>query len=328
MSTIAAKVIKKHSDFLYVESGNILYECKVRERLKKEKIDIIVGDKVKIEEINPETNQAVITEVFERKNFISRPAIANIDQIVIVNSMSEPDLDFIQLNRYVCNAKFHNIPAIICINKIDIDKNPEKSKKIKNIYESLGCVVFTSALDGSGLDKFMKFIVNKTSVLCGMSGVGKSSLLNKIKPGLDLKTKTISSKSKKGIHTTRHVELISLNENTYVADSPGFSYLKFDNIMPAQIGKLFEEIDKLSSGCYFSDCLHLQEKKCNVLNNLDKIDETRYESYKTFVEEAFEYKKKITYSGTKKEEVTKTIDAAGRKKTTLIKLGKKDDPGY
>ncbi len=321
-----AKVIKRHSDFIYVKSDSGIFECKVRERLKKEKVEILVGDNVKIEEINPETNQAVITELFERKNFIPRPSIANIDQIIIVASLFEPDLDFIQLNRYLCHAKLYGIPAIICINKIDIDRDSEKIDEIKNIYEPLEYkLVFTSALENSGLEDLKKLLKNKISVMSGMSGVGKSSLLNKLCPGLNLKIKDVSSKLKRGTHSTRHIEFITVDKNSYVADTPGFSYLKFDTIMPAEINNLFDEIKKFSQTCYFSDCLHLNEKGCNVINNLDKINEKRYESYKIFVEEAFEYKKKITYSGNKKEETTKYIDAPGGKKTKLIKVGKKHE---
>lgn len=324
MEFVQAKVIKRHSDFIYVKSGDTMLECKVRERLKKEKIEILVGDNVTVEEINPETNQAVITEILERNSYISRPAVANIDQMVIVASFFEPELDFIQLNRYLCQAKLYNIPAIICINKLDIDNNTDKTNKIFDIYKPLGYkIAITSVMDGSGIKDFEKLLANKTSVLSGMSGVGKSSLLNHLRPDLELKTKAVSSKSKKGIHTTRHVELIPINDSCYVADSPGFSYLKFDNIMPNQINELFDEINAFSKECYFSDCLHLQEKECNVIKNLDKIDESRYESYKTFIEEAFEYKKKITYSGNKKEELTKYLDAPGKTKTKLIKLGKK-----
>lgn len=326
MNNLIGKVIKKHSDFVYIKSGDNIFECKIRERLKKEKIEILVGDNVKIEEINPENNQAVITELLERDNFISRPSAANVDQIVIVASLSEPELDYIQLNRYLCHAKLHNIPAIICINKIDLKKNAGKKEELLSIYEPLDYkIVFTSAKDGSGLEKLKKILKDKISVFSGMSGVGKSSLLNKLCPDLNIKTKQVSAKSKKGIHTTRHVELISIDNEFLVADTPGFSYLKFDNIMPSEVNDLFDEINELSKRCYFSDCLHLHEKDCNVIKNLDKINKHRYESYKAFVDEAFEYKKKITATGTKKEEVTKYIDAPGRKKTRIIKVGKKDE---
>lgn len=329
METLVGKVIKKHSDFVYVKSGDNLFECKVRERIKKEKVEILVGDNVKIEEINPETSQAVIIELLERDNFITRPSAANVDQIVIVASISEPELDYIQLNRYLCHAKLHNIEAIICVNKIDLKKNVDKKEEVCSIYQPLGYkIVFTSAVDGSGMENLKKILKDKISVLSGMSGVGKSSLLNKLCPDLNLKTKHVSQKSKKGIHTTRHVELISINNEFFVADTPGFSYLKFDTIMPNDVDELFDEIKELSEDCFFSDCLHLQEKDCNVINNLDKINKKRYESYKIFVEESFEFKKKLTQTGTKKEEVTKYIDAPGRKKTKIIKTGKKDESRY
>ena len=332
--SLTAKVIKRHSDFVYVKIDkkineiNEIIECKVRERLKKEKIEIFVGDNVKIEKINPDTRQAVITEVFKRTNFIPRPSVANVDQVIVVTSLAAPGLDFVQLNRYLCLAKLYNIPAVICINKIDLkQKNKDILEKITAVYKPLDYkIVFTSALVGSGIKDLQKCLSGKISVLAGMSGVGKSSLLNKLCPDLNLKTKTVSFRTKRGTHATRHVELIEVflpEENSvyHVADTPGFSYLKFDNIMPYQVADFFDEIKALSDKCHFSDCLHLKEENCNVLNNIDKIDETRYKSYKIFIEEAFEHKKKIECSSQKQEEATKLIDAPDRTKTRLIKTG-------
>ncbi len=315
-----------HSDFIYVKSENKTFECRIRERLKKEKTEIFTGDNVKIEEVNPDTLQAVITEVFERKNNIPRPSIANIDQIIVVASLAEPGLDYVQLNRYLCLAKLNNIPALICINKIDLRDSEEKMlKEVRSIYEPLGYnVIFTSALDGSGLEHLKKELSEKVSVLSGMSGVGKSTLLNKLNPELNLRTKKVSSKSGRGIHTTRHTELMEIpipgQNPCQVADTPGFSYLKFDNIMPSEVMNLFHEIKELSDKCYFSDCLHLEEEKCNVINNIDRIDKTRYLSYKTFVKEAFEYKKQVKTSGQKQETAVKTIDASGKEKTRIVKV--------
>ncbi len=316
-----------HSDFIYVKSEGRVYECKIRERLKKEKTEIYTGDKVRIEEVNPENRQAVVVEVFERKNFMPRPSIANIDQVIIIASLAQPGLDYVQLNRYICLAKLNNIPALICINKIDLrDKEEKMLKEVRSIYEPLGYnVIFTSALDGSGLDALKNTLSGKVSVLSGMSGVGKSTLLNRLNPELSLKTKEVSSKSGKGIHTTRHIELMEIpvpgQKPCQIADTPGFSCLKFDNIMPFEVMDLFDEIKNLSTGCYFSDCLHLEEEKCNVINNLDNIDKTRYLSYKTFVKEAFEYKKQVTSSGQKRETSVKTIDSSGKGKTRIVKVG-------
>ncbi|HSA07460.1 MAG TPA: ribosome small subunit-dependent GTPase A [Candidatus Gastranaerophilales bacterium] len=326
--SLTGKIVKIHSDFIYVKSADIVYECKIRERLKKEKTEIFTGDNVRIEEINSVTNQAVVVEALERKNYLVRPSVANVDQVIAVAALSQPGLDFIQLNRYLCMAKLHNIPALICINKIDLEKNKENlAEKIQSIYEPLNYqVVFTSAMDGSGFDFFQNYLSGKISVLAGMSGVGKSSLLNKLCPDLNLRTKKVSSKSGKGIHTTRHTELIEIylpekDASCQIADTPGFSYLKFDNILPSEVMNLFDEIKNFSEECYYSDCLHLEEENCNVINNLDKIDETRYLSYKTFVKEAFEYKKQLENTGQKQESAIKTIDSGGKGKTRLFKAG-------
>ncbi len=325
--SLTGKIIKIHSDFIYVRSGDKVYECRLRDRLKKEKTEIFTGDHVRIEEISPETDQAAITEVFERKNLMQRPSIANIDQVIIVASLAEPGLDFLQLNRYLCLAKLNGIPALICINKIDLRDNEEKMfNQARSIYEPLGYkVIFTSALDGSGIKHLQSCICEKVSVLAGMSGVGKSSLLNKLNPELNLRTKNVSLKSGRGIHTTRHTELIEIpvseGQSCQIADTPGFSYLKFDTIMPSEVMDLFDEIKKLSTKCHFSDCLHLEEAGCNVVSNLNKIDESRYLSYKTFVKEAFEYKKHITSTGQKQEMTVKTIDSPGKEKTRIFKAG-------
>lgn len=304
----------------------MIFECKIREKLKKEKSDVYVGDKVRLEEINPESNQAVITEILERNNFLQRPSIANIDQIIIIAALYHPNLDFIQLNRYLTLAKINNIPCVICINKSDLKDKKNLKTQIASIYEPLGYrIIFTSALTGAGIDEFKEAIKSNRSVLSGMSGVGKSSLLNKVHPDLHLKTKKVSGKTMKGIHTTRHVELLSVpfDNDTIaeVADTPGFSYLRFDNILPDEVDKYFDEIFELSKNCYYDNCLHTGEEGCNVAANLDKIAPTRYESYKIFVDEAFEYKEKLMNTGHKTEEMVKTLDTCDNEKIRIVKLG-------
>lgn len=323
---LTGKVVKIHSDFIYVKSDDETFECKIRERLKKEQVKVFTGDDVKIEEFSAETNQAVIVEVLKRNSYITRPSIANADQVVVVTSIAEPELDFIQLNRYLCHARLSNLPALICINKIDLRKvGRDMPEVIRSIYESLGYkVVFTCAIDDSRLEELESHLSGKVSVLAGLSGVGKSSLLNKLCPDLNLKTKKVSAKSGRGIHTTRHTELIEIplanNKSCQIADTPGFSHLKFDTILPAEVMNLFDEIKAFSDKCYFSDCLHLEEENCNVIANLSSIDEIRYLSYKAFVKEAFEYKKQVNFSSQKEEAATKTIDASKKEKTRLVKV--------
>lgn len=321
------KVIKIHSDFYYVkiEKDNSIIECKLREKLKKEKAEIFAGDLVEIEKASKDSNQAAIIKVFTRNNYLPRPSIANIDQAVIVAALSHLEFNFIQLNRYLCQAKLFNIPAIICINKADLNETLNFKEKIIDIYANMGHkVIFTSALTGLGIDELEKNLESKISVLSGMSGVGKSSLLNKINPALKLKTKDVSVKTGKGTHSTRHVEILEINTSggniLQIADTPGFSCLKFDTLMPTVVEELFDDIKQFSEECYFSDCLHLEEENCNVLANIDKIDSARYESYKIFTKEALEYKEKVNKEGRKEEKKSKSIDTGSNEKKQLLKL--------
>ena len=295
------QIYKIHSDFYYVDDGVNTFECKIREVLKKQREKILVGDFV-------EFKNGVITELIERKNYIRRPAAANIDQIIIVSALKEPDLDLHQLNRYIALAKYYNIPAILCFNKDDLKYDKHISSKIKSIYEPLGYkIVYTSATEHKGIKNFEKVLEGKMSVLCGNSGVGKSSLINAINPNLNLKTKQVSEKTQRGTHTTRHCEIIKINDTSRIVDTPGFSNVRFDFILPADVDLLFSDIAKFRDECKYSDCLHINEDGCNVLLNIDKIDSTRYESYLAFIDEAKEYKERIKYEGRKEEHSKKIV---------------------
>ena len=293
------QIFKIHSDFYYINSGAQIYECKLREVLKKTKQSVFVGDYVEFQD-------GAIEKILPRKNFILRPSVANIDRVIIISAVKEPELDFIQLNRYISFAKYHNINAVLCFNKNDLSSDDSTIEKVFSIYEPLGYdILFTSALEGYGIEEFKEIIKGKTSVLCGSSGVGKSSLIN-ASTGLNLKTKSISEKTQRGTHTTRHCEIIPIDENTNIVDTPGFSNLKFDFLMPNEVDKLFDEIYKYKSECKFQDCLHINESGCAVKENIQNIDETRYKSYVDFVAEAKEYKEKVKYQGVKKETAHKT----------------------
>lgn len=297
---VQGQIYKIHSDFYYVASGEEIFECKIREVLKKQKEKILVGDYVEFE-------NGHITKILPRKNYIKRPSVANIDQIIIVSALKEPDLDLHQLNRYIALAKYYNIPTVLCFNKEDLKWDKHIKSDIKKIYEKLGYkTVYTSATEHCGIKAFEKVLEGKISVLCGNSGVGKSSLINAINPDLKLRTKQVSEKTQRGTHTTRHCEIININNTSRIVDTPGFSNIKFDFILPADVDLLFEEIAQYRDECKYSDCLHINEDGCSVLANIDKIDKTRYESYLAFVEEAKEYKEKIKYEG-KKEEYSKKI---------------------
>ncbi len=295
------QIYKIHSDFYYVDDGTNTYECKVREVLKKQKEKIYVGDFV-------EFDSGFITGIIPRKNYISRPSVANIDQIIIVSALKEPDLDLNQLNRYIALAKYYNIPTVLCFNKEDLKWDRHLSHKIKSIYDKLGYkIAYTSATEHKGIKNFEKILEGKTSVLCGNSGVGKSSLVNAINPEMNLQTKQVSEKTQRGTHTTRHCEIIKINKFSRIVDTPGFSNVKFDFLLPADVDLLFDDIAVYRGKCKYSDCLHINENGCNVLANIQDIDPTRYESYLYFVEEAKTYKERIKYEGKKEENLKKTV---------------------
>lgn len=320
-------ITKIFSDFYYVKAENTLLECKVREILKKTNTSVLVGDMVRLEEVDTKSNQAAIVEVLQRKNFIPRPAIANIDKVVIVAALKKPEFDYIQLNRYLAFAKLHNVNAIICVNKDDLDTNDTAKEHIERIYKSLNYeIIFTSAKEKKGIERLEEILASGICVLCGQSGVGKSSLLNAILPGLNLRTKEISEKTLKGTHTTRHTELIEIpledGKIAKVADTPGFSNLKFDSIAPEEVGKLFDEITELSEGCKFNDCLHIGEVGCNVLAHLDELPDFRYESYRRFLQEAIDAKEALRTAGTKQEEKVKF---SGGKKLAKISSKKREE---
>ncbi len=289
------QIYKIHSDFYYVQNSGNSYECKIREVLKKQRLKPVTGDFA-------EFDNGVITQILPRKSYIPRPSVANVDQIVVVSALKHPDLDFHQLNRYIALARYYKIPVVLCFNKEDLESSSDIRAKIVGIYEKLGYkIVFTSALEHKGLSDFLKLLDGKVSALCGGSGVGKSSLINALNPNIHLRTKEVSEKLNRGTHTTRHCEIIALNDNSAIVDTPGFSNVRFDFILPSEVDLLFPEMIEYRQGCKYGDCLHINEDGCEVLNNIDKIDESRYESYIEFVAEALEYKERIKYKGVKQE---------------------------
>lgn len=315
-----AQVFKIHSDFYYVKNfKHEKFTCKLRDVLKKQKIEIRVGDFVELSDDN-----RFIVSLVERKNFLNRPKVSNIDCALVVCALKEPELDFIQLNRYLTYLKFNNIEAIICFNKEDlVDNLDEKKEEIKLIYEPLGYkIFFICAKNKLDLDELQNFIKNKTLVLCGMSGVGKSTLLNSLNPDIELRTKEISLKTQRGCHTTRHCEIIECNDFKLI-DTPGFSCLKFDFLLPDKLIDLFDDIKKYTYECKYCDCMHnsINDNTCGVIQNLDKIDKSRYESYLAFLSESFEYKELISKRSIKNEAKNKNV---GNRISVKISKRKRD----
>ena len=312
-----AQVYKIHSDFYYVknfEHGNLT--CKLKDILKKQKEDIRVGDIVELSEDN-----CFIAKLIMRKNFLVRPKVSNIDLALVVCSLKEPELDLVQLNRYLIYLKYQNIDCGICFNKEDLDDNLcDSIINIENIYKKLGYpMFFISAKNKVGLDGILNYIKNKTIVLVGMSGVGKSTLLNALNSNINLRTGEVSKKTLRGAHTTRHVEIIECH-NFRVIDTPGFSNLKFDFIHPSKLADLFDDFLPYIKNCKYSNCLHNVNEKniCSIYDNLDKIDESRYKSYLSFLDECLKYKEKISKRSIKCEDYKKESGS-----NTFVKISKR-----
>ncbi|MGF7185701.1 ribosome biogenesis GTPase [Desulfitispora alkaliphila] len=282
------KILKGFSGFYYVDIKGEEIECSLRGKYRRKKQDFLPGDEVEISIIAD--NKGVIEKVIPRKNQLVRPPIANIDQVIIVMAVKEPELQLTFLNRLLVLAEYKEIRPIICLNKADLlDENEqEEVKDIIRDYETIGYkVILVSAKQNLGIEEFREELQNKTTVFAGLSGAGKSSLLNKIHPGLSLKVGEVSKKIKRGRHTTRHVELMPLSTGGIVADTPGFSNLELSEIPSNYLSYCFPEIERKQVDCKFTGCRHIKEKSCAIRDALEKneILESRYNDYMHFLEE-------------------------------------------
>lgn len=296
------RVFKIFSDFYYVETEKGTVEAKLRTVLKKQKENVFTGDYVELEQFDENSMQAFIQKVVNRKNLISRPKVANISQVVIVSALKEPDLNFEQLNRYIAHCEYHNIQPVLCFNKEDINSDELLVEKVKNVFVDTGYqIIFTSALKRSGLEQLKDVLKQNTSIFCGASGVGKSSLINAILNVNKFRTLAVSEKLKRGVHTTRHCELINLENDSLIVDTPGFSHLKFDFLLPSQIENLFVEFKNKQFDCKFRNCLHIGEDGCGAESIINNMPPERYNSYKKFVSEAKMYESMISKKSIKQE---------------------------
>ncbi len=289
------KIIKGIAGFYYVYvRGNGLYECKAKGAFRSKKMKPYVGDDVEIVIIDEEKMKGNIEKILPRKNTLLRPAVANVDQAMIVFAMKEPKPNFNLLDRFLMMMLKQEIPTIICFNKKDI-ATEEEEKEFFDIYKDCGCeIVFTSTYTEEGLSFIKKLIDGKTTALAGPSGVGKSSLLNQLQEGVSMETGSVSEKIKRGKHTTRHSELIPVNENTYVMDTPGFSSLFTTMFETQEVKDYFYEFLHYEDSCRFQGCVHINEPDCAVKQALEegKISQTRYDNYKLIYEEVKQRKKK------------------------------------
>ncbi|WP_461610412.1 ribosome small subunit-dependent GTPase A [Cytobacillus kochii] len=282
------KIIKALSGFYYVlNKDKEIIQCRGRGVFRKNKITPLVGDEVHYQAENDK--EGYILEVRKRKNELIRPPIANVDQAFLIFSSVEPTFSTALLDRFLVLVESNHITPIICITKMDLASKEEQETLAvyADNYRKAGYkVVLTSSETAEGIEDLYPFITGEISVFAGQSGVGKSSLLNVLRPDLQLKTDDISSHLGRGKHTTRHVELIEINGGL-VADTPGFSSLEFTEIEQEDLQNYFPDIQELSSSCKFRGCMHLKEPKCAVKQAIDAGDlpRYRYEHYITFIDE-------------------------------------------
>lgn len=281
------KIVKALSGYYYVLHGKDLIQCRGRGVFRKNKITPLVGDEAVFQVEN--NLEGYILEIKDRKNKLVRPPIANVDQAILVFSAVEPDFSTVLLDRFLVLIEYNHIQPIICITKMDLINNEQLQSihKYANQYRDAGYdVILTSSEEETGMQQLFPHLDNKISVFAGQSGVGKSSLLNALRPELELKTDEISTHLGRGKHTTRHVELIKVG-NGLVADTPGFSSLEFTDIEASDLTVCFPELYKESENCKFRGCLHLNEPKCGVKEAVGKgdIPQYRYNHYLDFLQE-------------------------------------------
>ncbi len=269
-------IIKGIGGFYYVDTEIGVIECRARGKFRKNDVLPMVGDKVIVE--TSDKVQGSVKEIEQRVNFLVRPAVSNIDNLLIVAAITNPAPDTALIDKMLVIAAKKGIRGALCINKIDLDKTSE-AQKLKDCYEKAGYRVFiTSAEKGEGVEELREALAGKITAFAGLSGVGKSSILTII-TGKELETGD-TSRIERGKHTTRHVELMKL-DNGYVFDTPGFSQLEVDDIKASELGEYFPEINVFEGQCRFRGCSHVSEPDCAVKNALEegRLAQSRYDSY-------------------------------------------------
>lgn len=267
-------IIKGIGGFYYVKASDNVYECKARGVFRKKRITPTIGDVVEIETSG---EKGSIVDILDRRSYLVRPPVANIDTMLLVVAAAAPEPSLFLIDKMLVNAEINNIHPVLCINKTDL----EKRNDIKKLYENAGYEVFcVSAEKNRGTDKLKKYLSGRTTAFAGLSGVGKSSLLSIITEDM-LETGDVSEKIQRGRHTTRHVELFELNNGGFVLDTPGFSSLELEGIKADELWEYFPEMRNHRDECRFRGCSHINEPDCVIKNKVEsgEIASTRYESY-------------------------------------------------
>ena len=291
---MTGKIIKGIAGFYYVYAeGRGVYACRAKGIFRNEKIKPLVGDNVEFEILHEKDREGNVLRILPRHNSLLRPAVANVDQALVIFAIVKPDPNFNLLDRFLIRMERQKLPAVICFNKQDIASEDEK-EALRRAYETCGYrVLFVSALEGGGIDCVREVLAGRTTAVAGPSGVGKSSLINSLAPSAHRETGEISQKIERGRHTTRHTEIVALGRDTYIVDTPGFTSLDISEITKEELGRYYPEFGRYEPYCRFSGCAHISEPGCGVKEAVaaGSISGVRYENYKALYEELKEVKR-------------------------------------
>ena len=285
---MTGKIVKGIAGFYYVDHGDgSVYECKAKGIFRNRKVKPLVGDNVEFSVLDEEEKEGSIEAILPRKNELVRPAVANIDQALVIFSVTHPEPNLNLLDRFLVMMEVQSVPVCICFNKTDLTGEEER-ERLGRIYQTAGYpVYFTSTYENQGIDEVRSLIAGKTTVLAGPSGVGKSSLTNLLYPSAAMETGTISEKIERGKHTTRHSELFGIGNGTYMMDTPGFSSMYIENLECGELKEYFPEFAAFEEECRFLGCVHIGEPVCGVKEAVKtgKISESRYDNYRLLYQE-------------------------------------------
>lgn len=302
MSLKTGRILKGISGFYYVyvvESG--IYECKAKGAFRKENIKPLVGDEVRIQVISEEEKTGNVEEILPRTMELLRPPVANVDQALVIFALKEPVPNLRLLDSFLVNMEYKELSTVICFNKADLATEEEK-EELKKTYESAGySVIFSSTKKETGLDEIRRVLEGKLTTVAGPSGAGKSSIINALQSEVIMETDGMMKKMDSGKQTTRHSQLIRINETSFIMDTPGFGSMDLPKIEEGELDELFPEMREEKYDCKFAGCAHLKEPDCAVKERLlsGEIADSRYENYKAFYEE-LKNTRKIDPKGLKK----------------------------